>query len=194
MANTVIPVVTGDGAQLVGSRINAGKMRCSFQTSTLFNTFNNTVRAVALAGVRTIGHRNKFWFQAAKTIDGVPQGLLHFTGTRREKLERNVNLPLDFCQTLIQGIPLAGVKKAHTLPHQSLVVICCVVNIYPFRRPDVKMKEKRRSVNRKMTNDGEEKSGKMRKIQDGKEKKIRNARQTGLQMQADNVLIASCRM
>ncbi|PGF75845.1 hypothetical protein BMR22_11850 [Escherichia marmotae] len=56
------------------------------------------------------------------------------------------------------------------------------------------MKEKRRSVNRKMTNDGEEKSGKMRKIQDGKEKKIRNARQTGLQMQADNVLIASCRM
>ncbi|MDQ9276579.1 hypothetical protein [Escherichia marmotae] len=45
-----------------------------------------------------------------------------------------------------------------------------------------------------MTNDGEEKSGKMRKIQDGKEKKIRNARQTGLQMQADNVLIAACRM
>ncbi|TGB62403.1 hypothetical protein CQB02_22125 [Escherichia coli] len=52
-------------------------------------------------------------------------------------------------------------KKAHTLPHQSLVVICCVVNIYPFRRPDVKMKEKPRGVNRKMPHDGEEKSGKM---------------------------------
>ncbi|MFA2366030.1 hypothetical protein ACEA80_27420, partial [Escherichia coli] len=57
----------------------------------------------------------------------------------------------------------AGVKKAHTLPHQSLVVICCVVHIYPFRRPDVKMKEKLKGVNRKMTNDGEEKSGKMKK-------------------------------
>ena len=65
--------------------------------------------------------------------------------------------------SLIQGIPLAGVKKAHTLPHQSLIVICCVVHIYPFRRPDVKMKEKPKGVNRKITNDGEEKSGKMKK-------------------------------
>ncbi|WP_413181643.1 hypothetical protein [Escherichia coli] len=73
-------------------------------------------------------------------------------------------------------------KKAHTLPHQSLVVICCVVHIYPFGRPDVKMKEKPKGVNRKMTNDGEEKSGKMKKLQDGKKKKIRYAKQTGLQI------------
>ncbi|MFP1455365.1 hypothetical protein ACLB1O_22755 [Escherichia coli] len=32
------------------------------------------------------------------------------------------------------------------------------------------MKEKPKGVNRKMTNDGEEKSGKMKKLQDGKEK------------------------
>ncbi|EGE62293.1 hypothetical protein EC12741_3477 [Escherichia coli 1.2741] len=38
------------------------------------------------------------------------------------------------------------------------------MHIYPFRRPDVKMKEKLKGVNRKMTNDGEEKSGKMKKI------------------------------
>ncbi|ACY91291.1 hypothetical protein STM14_4934 [Salmonella enterica subsp. enterica serovar Typhimurium str. 14028S] len=38
-------------------------------------------------------------------------------------------------------------KKAHTLPHQSHVIICCVVNIYPFRRPDVKMTEKQKDVN-----------------------------------------------
>ena len=88
----------------------------------------------------------------------------------------------DVTRHLIQGIPLAGVKKAHTLPHQSLVVICCVVHIYPFRRPDVKMKEKPKGVNRKMTNDGEEKSGKMKKLQDGKKKKIRYAKQTGLQI------------
>src|SRR5699024_10907926 len=147
-----------------------------------FNAFRNAQRTVARAGVHTIGHRYQLRFQAAKAIEGVPQGLLHFTGTLREKLERSVNLPLDFCQTLIQGIPLAGVKKAHTLPHQSLVVICCVVHIYPFRRLDVKMKEKLKGVNRKMTNDGEEKSGKLKKIQDGKKKKIRYAKQTGLQM------------
>ncbi|WP_164723983.1 hypothetical protein [Escherichia coli] len=34
------------------------------------------------------------------------------------------------------------------------------------------MKEKPKGVNRKMTNDGEEKSGKMKKLQDGKKKKI----------------------
>ncbi len=79
--------------------------------------------------------------------------------------------PWTSARALIQGIPLAGVKKAHTLPHQSLVVICCVVHIYPFRRPDVKMKEKPKGVNRKMTNDGEEKSGKMKKLQDGKKRK-----------------------
>ncbi|ETJ00304.1 MAG: hypothetical protein Q610_ECBC00161G0001, partial [Escherichia coli DORA_B_14] len=48
--------------------------------------------------------------------------------------------------------------------------------------PDVKMKEKPKGVNRKMTNDGEEKSGKMKKLQDGKKKKIRYAKQTGLQI------------
>ncbi|WP_283667749.1 hypothetical protein [Escherichia coli] len=44
------------------------------------------------------------------------------------------------------------------------------------------MKEKLKGVNRKMTNDDEEKSGKLKKIQDGKKKKIRYAKQTGLQM------------
>ncbi|EKM0747427.1 hypothetical protein PTU66_001551 [Escherichia coli] len=33
------------------------------------------------------------------------------------------------------------------------------------------MKEKPKGVNRKMTNDGEEKSGKMKKLQDGKKSK-----------------------
>ncbi|QBY30136.1 hypothetical protein E2R62_15690 [Citrobacter rodentium] len=55
-------------------------------------------------------------------------------------------------------------KKAHTLPHQSLVIICCVVNIYPFRRPDVKMTEKRDAVNRKISVKSEENSGKVKKI------------------------------
>lgn len=62
------------------------------------------------------------------------------------------------------GHPAGWREKAHTLPHQSLIVICCVVHIYPFRRPDVKMKEKPKGVNRKITNDGEEKSGKMKKL------------------------------
>ncbi|EAA7244601.1 hypothetical protein BVD23_18825 [Salmonella enterica] len=52
-------------------------------------------------------------------------------------------------------------KKAHTLPHQSHVIICRVVNIYPFRRPDVKMTEKREDVNRKITPKNEEYSAKM---------------------------------
>jgi hypothetical protein len=38
------------------------------------------------------------------------------------------------------------------------------------------MKEKPKGVNRKMTNDGE------KKLQDGKKKKIRYAKQTGLQI------------
>ncbi len=61
-------------------------------------------------------------------------------------------------QTLIQGIPLAGVKKLipYLINRLSLYV---VVHIYPFRRPDVKMKEKPKGVNRKITNDGEENQG-----------------------------------
>lgn len=181
MTNTVIPVVACNGAQLVGRRINASKMRCRFQTSAIFNAFNNAVRTVALAGVRAIGHRYKLRFQAAKAIDGVPQGLLHFTGTRRENSNETLICPrLLPCSD--SGHPAGWREKAHTLPHQSLVVICCVVHIYPFRRPDVKMKEKPKGVNRKMTNDGEEKSGKMKKLQDGKKKKIRYAKQTGLQI------------
>ncbi|EOK0851992.1 hypothetical protein HEN35_012395 [Escherichia coli] len=56
------------------------------------------------------------------------------------------------------------------------------------------MKEKPKGVNRKMTNDGEEKSGKMKKLQDGKKKKIRYAKQTGLQILTNHVLIDSCRI
>ncbi|RZB01924.1 hypothetical protein EVY06_06295 [Citrobacter koseri] len=56
-------------------------------------------------------------------------------------------------------------KKAHTLPHQSHVIICCVVNIYPFRRLDVKMTEKWDAVNRKITVKGEEYSDNVKKIQ-----------------------------
>ncbi|EAU0155848.1 hypothetical protein AZG01_18535 [Salmonella enterica] len=52
-------------------------------------------------------------------------------------------------------------KKAHTLPHQSHVIICCVVNIYPFRRPDVKMTEKQKDVNWKITPKNEEYSAKL---------------------------------
>ncbi len=36
--------------------------------------------------------------------------------------KRHINLALDFRQALIQGFPLIGVKKAHTLPHQSHVM------------------------------------------------------------------------
>jgi hypothetical protein len=37
--------------------------------------------------------------------------LLHFTGARREKFKRDVNLAVYFGQALIQGFPLVGVKK-----------------------------------------------------------------------------------
>jgi hypothetical protein len=60
------------------------------------------------------------------------------------------------------------VKKAHTLPHQSHVVICCVVNFYTFRRPDVKMTEKPGGVNIKIAIGGEECSAKMKKIHDAR--------------------------
>jgi hypothetical protein len=73
--------------------------------------------------------------------------LLHFTGARREKFKRDVNLAVYFSQALIQGFPLVGVKKAHTLPHQSRVVVLLCSNFYTFRRPDVKMTEKRTGVN-----------------------------------------------
>ncbi|MCP0802989.1 hypothetical protein KU698_23900, partial [Salmonella enterica subsp. enterica serovar Kentucky] len=78
-------------------------------------------------------------------------------------------LTLDFRQALIQGFPLVGVKKAHTLPHQSRVIICCVVNIYPFRRPDVKMTEKCDAVNLNISVKGEENSGKMKIIHDARD-------------------------
>ncbi|AYL68553.1 hypothetical protein CUC50_22095 [Citrobacter werkmanii] len=55
-------------------------------------------------------------------------------------------------------------KKAHTLPHQSFVVICCVVNCYTFRRLDVKMTEKHAGVNTKIIVKGEEYSVNVKKI------------------------------
>ncbi|ROU13355.1 hypothetical protein EB837_13945 [Kluyvera ascorbata] len=41
-------------------------------------------------------------------------------------------------------------KKAHTLPLSITCHYCCVVNIYPFRRLDVKVPQKRSGVNRKI--------------------------------------------
>ncbi|MBX4742183.1 hypothetical protein C6A89_24685 [Klebsiella sp. CVUAS 10975.2] len=56
-------------------------------------------------------------------------------------------------------------KKAHTLPHQSHFIVCCVANFYTFRRPDVKMTEKSTGVNRKISVNSEEYSDKMKLIQ-----------------------------
>ncbi|AMO51213.1 Hypothetical protein AKI40_4840 [Enterobacter sp. FY-07] len=90
--------------------------------------------------------------------------MFHFTGARREKFKGNINLAVYFRQALIQGFPLVGVKKAHTLPHQSHVIVCCLVNFYTFRRPDVKMTENGQGVNWKITIIREECSVKMKKI------------------------------
>ncbi len=126
MTDAVVPVILGDGTQFVAGGVDTGQMRRGFQTGTILDAFDDAVRAVALAGVRTVGHRDKFRLQTAQAIDRGPQGLLHFTGARREKFKRDINLAVYFSQALIQGFPLVGVKKAHTLPHQSRVVMCCV--------------------------------------------------------------------
>ncbi len=127
MANPVVPVVLGNGAQLITGGVDTGQVRCRFQTGSVLNTFNNAVRTVTLAGVRTVGHGDKLRFQAAQAIDRAPQGLLHFTGARREKFKRDVNLAVYFGQALIQCFPLVGVKKAHTLPlsFACRCLLCC---------------------------------------------------------------------
>jgi hypothetical protein len=87
--------------------------------------------------------------------------LLHFTGARREKFKRDVNLAVYFGQALIQGFPLVGVKKL--IPYLiNRVFVCCIANFYTFRRPDVKMTEKRRASTEIINNNGEECSGKMK--------------------------------
>ncbi|HID4045441.1 TPA: hypothetical protein ACXE9F_001875 [Pluralibacter gergoviae] len=57
-------------------------------------------------------------------------------------------------------------KKAHTLPLFVAALICCFSNFYTFRRPDVKMNEKRPGVNRKNGRKGEEYSGKVKILHD----------------------------
>ena len=128
----------GDGTQLVAGSVDTGEVRRRFQTGTIFDAFNDAVRTVTLARVRTVGHGDKLWFQAAETIDRAPQGLLHFTGARREKFKRDVNLTVYFGRALVQCFPLVGVKKLIPYPYQSRVIVCCAVNFYTFRRPDVK--------------------------------------------------------
>ncbi|TGN42269.1 hypothetical protein E5Q62_22735 [Klebsiella oxytoca] len=55
-------------------------------------------------------------------------------------------------------------KKAHTLPHQSHFIVCCIANFYTFRRPDAKMTEKDTGVNRKISVNSEEYSAWMKLI------------------------------
>ena len=164
MANSAIPVIFSNGTQLIAAGIDTGQMRGGFQTGTLFNTFDNAMGAVTFTGVSAVGHGDKLRLQAAQAIDGFPEGLLHFTGTRRKEFKGDVNLALHFRQALIQGFPLIGVKKAHTLPHQSHFIVCCVANFYTFRRPDVKMTEKGIRVNRKISVNSEEYSARMKLI------------------------------
>ena len=127
MTNPAIPVILGDSTQLVTGGVDTGQMRRRFQTGSVFNAFNNAVRTVTLAGVRAVGHGDKFRFQAAQAIDRAPEGLLHFTGARREKFKRDVNLAVYFGQALVQCFPLVGVKKAHTLPLSIAChcLLCC---------------------------------------------------------------------
>lgn len=119
--------------------------------------------AVTFTGVGAVGHGDKLRLQAAQAIDGFPEGLLHFTGARRKEFKGDVNLALHFRRS-DSGLPADWREKAHTLPHQSHFIVCCVANFYTFRRPDVKMTEKGIRVNRKISVNSEEYSAKMKLI------------------------------
>ena len=127
VANAVIPVVLGNGAQFITGGVDTGQVRRRFQTGSVFNALNDAVRAVTLTGVGAVGHGDELRLEAAQAIDRAPQGLLHFTGARREKFKRDVNLAVYFGQALVQCFPLVGVKKAHTLPLSIAChcLLCC---------------------------------------------------------------------
>ena len=97
MADPAIPVIFGNGTQLITAGVDTGQDAARPQVRTLLNTFDNamgTVRSPELEARRL--RRDKLRLQDAEAIDGFPEGLLHFTGARRKELKETLIWPLYF--------------------------------------------------------------------------------------------------
>ncbi len=109
MADTVVPVILSDSAQLIAAGIDTGQVRRCFQTGSLFNAFDDAVGAIALARVRAIGYRNKLRFQTAQAIDGFHR-VCSISLVRGGKNSKDTLIWPDFRRS-DSGLPLIGVKK-----------------------------------------------------------------------------------
>ncbi len=113
MTNPVIPVIWAISTQLFTGGVDTGQMRRRFQTSSVFNTFNNAVRTVTLAGVRAVGHRGQISVSGCSERSIELQRFYHFTGCAAGKIQ-DVNLAVYF-GGLCQRLPAGWREKAHYL-------------------------------------------------------------------------------
>ena len=71
-ADTAVPIVFGNLTQLVRAGIDTGQVGGGVKAGFLFDAFDDTVCAVAFAGVCTVGYGNEFRMQGLQAMDWNP--------------------------------------------------------------------------------------------------------------------------
>ena len=123
-ADAAVPVIFGDLAQFVGRGIDAGQVRRGIQPRFLFDSFDNSVRTVAFAGVGAVSNGDEFRTQGLQTSDRVPQHGFHLFVFRREKLERYIDVAVQIGNAAIQLVNLSGV--AHVALSLYFITLFCL--------------------------------------------------------------------
>lgn len=115
MANAAVPVVTGNGAQLVTAGVDTGQVRGGDEPGALLDVLDHLVSAVTGARVGAIGNRDEFGLQHLQALDGLPEGVLHPFAVGREKLETDRYVATQIRQTLVECLNLTRAVKSHLL-------------------------------------------------------------------------------
>ncbi|MNZ68636.1 hypothetical protein D3C78_869060 [compost metagenome] len=115
VANAAVPVVTGNGSQLVAAGIDTGQVRCGDEAGALLDVLDHLVRTIPGARVGAIGHGDKLGFQHLQSFDGLPEGILHPFTVGGKKLEADRNVVTQVSQTLVECLNLTRAVKSHLL-------------------------------------------------------------------------------
>src|SRR5205823_11023889 len=87
MPNAGLPIVAGDGVDLLTGRGNAGQMRRGFEARLVADAPHRRVRALAGRAAGSVSNGDKARAQRFEPLDDLPEPLLNFRCLRREELE-----------------------------------------------------------------------------------------------------------
>ena len=118
VADAGLPVIGGDGVDLVAGRGDAGQMRGRLQRRLVADAADGRMGPLAGRAAGAVGHRDEARRQRFKPLDHLPQPQFHLGGPRRREFEGDTRRTGIEIANRVGGEQAARLSRAGVLRHQ----------------------------------------------------------------------------